>query len=259
MKKTERDCLEKTRAYLPFATREKKEIINFLIGETEDSERPDFLIRNDYGCIGVEHFLVDTLLSRKKDSRTRSRTSDIDRIYNKFHDSIESNEIDALKEVEKIIQSDINAVQFFNYQLFITEFNRILDDHARKAAEYRSIHADISTLIFLIEIPVAKNRMIGVNQEKQIVEIKGERFPITIEMLKSLKKISNKVDFFVLTIIHEDYKNRPFVVYAFDSEKFEESVADQIKDLYYYFTYDWQFHKTKAKVELKFEDNGDNI
>ena len=258
MKKTEKDCLEKTRAYLPFAMCEKKQIINMLVGETEDSERPDFLIRNDNGCIGVEHFLVDTLLSQKRDSRTRTRFSELERTYNRYHNNIDGNEISALKEIEKIVQSDVDAIQFFDYPLFIKEFNRILFDHAGKVAEYKSIHAEISKLILLIEIPVAKNRMIGINQEEQKVEIKGARFPLTIEMLRSLKAVSKKVDYIVLSIMREDYKDRSFVVYAFDSEKFDENVADQIQDLYYCFSYDWQYKKAKARVELKLEDNGDN-
>ena len=250
--------MEKTCSYLPFASREKKRIINMLIGEIEDSERPDFLIRNDNGCIGVEHFLVDTLLSQKKDSRTRTRFSELERTYNRYHNIIDGNEIRALKELEKTVQSEIDAIQFFDYPVFIKEFNRVLFEHAGKVEEYKRIHTEISKLILLIEIPVAKNRMIGINQEEQNVEIKGARFPLTIEMLRSLKTVSKKVDYIVLSIMREDYKDRSFVVYAFDSEKFDETLANQIQDLYYCFTYDWQSKKVKARVELKLEDNEGN-
>ena len=64
------------------------------------------------------------------------------------------------------------------------------------------MHENIVKLVFLIEIPISKNKMIGtsINGEQDIIT--GNRFPITYDMLEVLRKISDKVDYVIISIIH---------------------------------------------------------
>lgn len=257
-KKTiERICLDKTRNYISYAPKTSKYILELLSGNVTDSERPDFLIKNKAGVIGVEHFLIDTMMGRKKSARSRLRTSEIQRTFDKYHGAIEGNEENALNEIESIVQSDIDAIQNFDYSKFICEFERIVNEHEKNVNEYKKLHENIVELVFLIEIPISKNKMIGISINGEQDIIKGNRFPITYDMLEVLKKISDKVDYVIISIIHENYRKRSYAVYAIDNSKFEESIKLQFKKIYKSFTYFWQTlpFKKKIKLNLKRNDN----
>lgn len=255
-KKTfERNCLEKTNNYIPYATSKSKKILSLLLGQMIESESPDFIIKNQECNIGVEHFLVDTLLGKKKASRSRTKASESIRTYNKYHDDIDEKAEEALKDIERIAQSEIDAIQNFSYEKFITEFDRISKEHLNKVDEYRNADEKIDKLIFLIEMPIAKNKMIGFDEYFNSIEIKGRKIPFTLDMLRILMEISNKVDFIVLSVMREDYKKCPYMVYAIDSKDFVGSIESQIPDVFRRFTYDWQTYPFKTKVDLKLERN----
>ena len=252
-KDNRKNCLEMTKNYISRASVSSRYILKILSGDVVEGERPDFLIENQSGTVGVEHFLIDTLIGKKKAARSRIRKSEIKRTFDKYHDSIEGNEENALKEIESIVQSDVDAVQNFEYKRFVSEFERIINEHSANVKEYKELHEDINKLAFLIELPISKNKMIGLRRDGTNEEIKGERFPITIDMLRILKGISNTVDYIIISVMHENYHNRPFVVYAFGNSNFEESIAPQLKEVYRSFTYDWQTMPFKAKVKLNLE------
>lgn len=251
----EKNCLKKTQAYIPYANKHSKYVLNLLNGEVIESERPDFLIKNDKETIGVEHFLIDTLIGEKKASRSRLRQSEINRTFNRFHDDLDGNEEKALRSIESIVQADVDAVQKFDYGKFIKEFERIVNDHVSKVGDYKKIQGTSFKTMFLIEIPIAKNKMIGINRKFDKEIIKGRRFPITDEMLRILRRISADVDYIVISSMHENYKTISFAVYTFDCKCFEESIAPQVNDIYYKFTYDWQLSPIKAVVELNLEES----
>lgn len=252
-KSTERICLDKTRNYISYAPKASKYILELLSGDVTYSERPDFLIKNKVGVIGVEHFLIDTMMGRKKSARSRLRASEAQRTFDKYHGAIEGNEENALNEIESIVQSDVDAIQNFDYSKFICEFERIVNEHAKNANEYKKLHENIVKLAFLIEIPISKNKMIGtsINGEQNIIT--GNRFPITYNMLEVLKKISDKVDYVIISIILENYLKRSYAVYAIDNSKFEESIAAQLKEIYQSFTYTWRVMPVKVNIKLNLE------
>ena len=252
-KSLEKGCLAKTRKYTYRANKGSKEILELLCGEVIEGESPDFIIRNGETTIGVEHFMVDTLLGNKKAARTRLRQSEIKRTFDKYHNNIDENEEEALKEVESIVQADVDAVQNFDYRKFIKEFERISIEHSDRVNEYKRLNNEISKILFLIEIPISNNKMIALNQAYHSVEIKGRRFPITTDMLRVLKKVSEMVDYIVISVMHENYKESPYVVYAIDCNRFEESIAPQINEVYYSFTYDWETNPFKTKLKLNLE------
>ena len=248
----EKECLTKTQEYIPRASKQIKTIMNLLNGEIVESESPDFLIKNEGGVIGVEHFLIDTLLERKNNSRSRSRQSEMKRTFKRFNKNIDGNEEKALSEVQSIIQADMDCVQNFDYNNFIKEFKRIVMEHTAKARNYKQIHKELTKIMFLIEINISKNKMIGyVNNE--MIDIKGRCLPFTNEMLNVLKIALDKVDYIVISVMHENYKKCPYVVYAFERNKFDELIKAQLKKVYLQFTYDWQTNPFKTKLKLNLE------
>lgn len=254
-KSTEWICLDKTRNYISHAPKASKYILELLSGNVTDSERPDFLIKNKVGVIGVEHFLIDTMIGRKKSARSRLRTSEVRRIFDKYHGVIEGNEENALNEIETIVQSDVDAIQNFDYQKFISEFERIVKEHAKNVREYKKLHENIVKLAFLIEIPISKNKMVGISISGERDIITDNRFPITVGMLEVLKEILDKVDYVIISIVREDCTKLPYAVYAIDGSKFEESIAAQLKEIYQSFTYSWQEMPVKAKIKLNLKQN----
>lgn len=252
-KLTERNCLDKTRNYISQAPKNTKYILELLSGDVKESERPDFLIHNMSGMVGVEHFLVDTLLGKKKAARSRQRNSEMNNTFNKYHGNIEGNEQVALKEIEEILQADVNSIQGFDYHKFIDEFQRIVEEHSKKAAQYRRYNDGLSEIIFMIEIPIPKNRMIGLTTDLRQKAIKGRRFPITADMLNILMDTSEHVDYVIISIMHEDYRNGPYAVYGFDNKRFKESITPQLDEVYLNFAFDWQMLPYKAKVKLDLE------
>lgn len=253
-KKVERDCLDKTKAYISFASKATRDIISLLDGEISESESPDFIIKRKSGYIGVEHFLVDTLIGKKKASRNRIRPAEINRTYNRYHNRLEGNEEKALHEIESLAQAEVDAIQNFDYSIFIGEFERIVTEHANRTAGYRNQHDEIEQIVFLVEIPIPGNKMYGLTTGGNWDLIKGERFPLTIDMLMILKKITDKIDYVILSIIHDSYTKRAFTVYTFDCNCIEESIAPQINELFVCFTYDWQMNPKKVTVKLSLGD-----
>ena len=149
-KSLEKICLAKTQKYICRANKGSKDILELLCGEVIESESPDFLIRNGETTIGVEHFMVDTLIGNKKAARTRLRQSEIKRTFDKYHYKIDENEEKALKEIESIVQADIDAVQNFDYRRFIKEFERISIEHSVRVSEYKRLNNTISKMVFLL-------------------------------------------------------------------------------------------------------------
>lgn len=128
-----------------------------------------------------------------------------------------------------------------------------MTEHSKNVDEYKELHDDIQSIAFLIEIPISKNTLIGMNVGFQREQIKGRRFPVTTDMIRVIKEISNRVDYTIISIMHENYKGCPFAVYALDNSKLDESVSSQLKTVYRSFTYDWQMNPFKTEVKLNLE------
>lgn len=252
-KSVERKCLDKTRAYTYYSSKSPKYILEFLQGEIVECESPDFIIKRNAENIGVEHFIIDTLIEKKKISRSRSRQSEIQRTFDKYHDNLDGNDEQALGEIQNIVQADIDAVQNFDYNKFVSEFERIIKQHAKKTQEYK--RNNLTEIVFLIEIPISRMKLVGINKEFKLSKIKGRKFPITEGMIKVLKQVKQDVDFIIISIMRDDYKRVPFSVYAFDCIRIDESIDSMKNDIYMKFTYDLQLDPVKAKVNLKLEKN----
>lgn len=251
-KKNERNCLDKTINYIPYTTKGPKEALKILDGTIVEGERPDFIIENSYGCIGVEHFLVDTLIEGKNTSRTRAKQGESKFLSNKYCDNLDGNEENAVKDVERIVQAEINAIQNFDYIKFMSEFKRISEEHIKNAEEYRKNH-NLDKCIFLIELHIAKNKILAFDFDSKCKSIKGRKFPFTIEMIAILKKISCYVDFIIISVMHDNFTKCPYMVYVIDSKDFTKSLESQINEVFERFTYDWQTYPFKTKAKLKLE------
>nr|MCR4717346.1 hypothetical protein [Lachnospiraceae bacterium] len=174
--------------------------------------------------------------------------SETERIYSKYKNTIEDNLEEAKKDLEATMQLEIDAVQNFDYKLFINEFNRIVENHASKILDYKREHNDLAKIAFLIEIPISRVKIIGFDLNLQEEAIKGRVFPITKSMLEMLKKLEKKIDYIIISVMHENYKSVAYCVYAFDCNK---SLKSQLSKIYYSFTYKWQLSPFIGKVKLK--------
>ena len=253
-KAIERSCLDKTREFRHFARSYTKNILGYLCGEVIESERPDFIIQSSIGYIGVEHFLIDTLLGKKRAARSRIRKSEIQRTFDKYHDSLDGNEDNALNDIQGIVQADLDAVQRFNYLDFIKEFKRISLDHSKGVGGYIKTNRNLDKIIFMVEVNIAWDKMIGIDGFYRSEIIKGRRFPVTKDMIDIMREIPEQVDYILLSVMHEHYKKTPLVVYAFDKKKLNQSISAQFIQIYRRFTYDMELMPNKAKLRLCLDD-----
>ena len=252
-KNLEKTCLDKTVAYHKNASKDTKRILDMLRGVINECEQPDFIIENDKEFFGVEHFLIDTVIGNNNSSRNRLRIYEARKTYERYHENLKDNMNEAVEKVESIAQDEIDAIQSFDYKVFIEEFKRIVEVHLNKIDTYKMKHDEITKIVFLIEIPISKVRILGLNNYYQWEEIKGRNFPLTYDMINILKNVSNKVDYTFISVMQDDYKKVAYRVYAFDNKDFEKNVKDQITNIYLRFTYDWARSPQKRKLKLEVE------
>lgn len=143
----------------------------------EKRERPDFVLKNDEGeIIGVEHFLVDTLLEEKHQSNKapadsppkylsvhRKADGRFKKIYEKYQgEKINDHELEALGEIEPVLNDILKGETDFSYESFLREFFRIFMEHAKNIMVYRdnlssSPDGTPAKLGFLCEVSVNSN------------------------------------------------------------------------------------------------------
>lgn len=172
-KSSERDCFDLFRNDNPKSTLGIS-VKKLLVGDIIESEKPDFVI----GDVGIEHFLVDQLFTKKKSQAMSIERKNKSLIKSKVdnyckHPQELDEDIDngaAAKFVEDIVNSQVNATSTFSFNDFVDNFKRIFNNHYNNRFEYRE---RCSKLGFLIEIPYGESHYI-ISQKnkyrKQILE-----------------------------------------------------------------------------------------
>lgn len=198
-KKDERKCLEiilKDKPQCQFG----KEILKSLNGTIIECEKPDFVIDK----VGIEHFLVDLLftMKRKKSmSIERKNTSTIIETVNYYKDNPNDLDIDiengkAVKIVENLVNSQVNAVSDFSCQRFINNFKQIFENHYEKINEYRK---KCDKLGFLIEIPYISNSTYVITKGQHKFCQAVRTMPIPKQIINYILNC-NVLDFVILCI-----------------------------------------------------------
>ena len=159
-KSSERDCFDLFRNDNPKSTLGIS-VKKLLVGDIIESEKPDFVI----GDVGIEHFLVDQLFTKKKSQAMSIERKNKSLIKSKVdnyckHPQELDEDIDngaAAKFVEDIVNSQVNATSTFSFNDFVDNFKRIFNNHYNNRFEYRE---RCSKLGFLIEIPYGESHYI---------------------------------------------------------------------------------------------------
>ena len=173
----------------------------------DKGERPDFILesKDNSTKIGIEHFLVDTLLKEqgdKKGSKNRMFDAEMLKIYNKYaKEKIRGNETKALKEIGTLINKEHSAVNEFSCETFQMEFWRIITEHCKSIDVYRS--KGIDKLGFLCEINVMTTDNVWEVLQNGKWHKQAINIPITkaMAMLIKILLLFEWIDFFIITLI----------------------------------------------------------
>ena len=162
-----------------------------------EEERPDFILTGGDSRIGVEHFLVDTLVKEyEKNGETtygsfsRQHSKQMQNIYERYKDdNINGNEYAAVRAILSLVNDSITAQSGFICSVFKREFVRIFGEHLVNINEYRELNSDISKLGFLCEI------RIPINDYSWVVYNKGRVYKQAINGIPMLETMSFLIDF----------------------------------------------------------------
>lgn len=197
-----------------------------------EEERPDFLLIKDGHRIGVEHFLVDTLLKRlpkgdKTELHSLSRRvhGEMMDIYDRYvGEKVDGKEAEALREIEKEINLNFERQTNFSYLSFISEFYRITHKHVKNISQYMSENG-INTVGFICEIDVSDGAFTwdvtknGKTHRQRIAPI-----PMTVLMWLLIHELLEHdfIDFFIVeavpNITSDPVKNAKAVCYTKGSQ-----------------------------------------
>lgn len=239
----ERQCLNPTIQNCP-------QLQGFAVSK---EERPDFILTSGNRIIGIEHFLVDTLMYKPQNqdlhtSVSRPFNNIMHNLLNKYQgDAIIGNEQKALSVIETQINQLLKAETEFDSFTFFEEFVRIVGDHTKRIPEYRK--HNLTELGFLCEIDVInKDNTWCVLTNNQWVK-QRINVPLTNDMWLLIKILLSLrfLDFFIITVIPIQCREKAKSLYlTIDSDPF--TVDD--------FTYDKSVLPSKCKLELGGEGDG---
>ena len=186
-----------------------------------EEERPDFILTRGDSRIGVEHFLVDTLVKEyeKKGetiygSFSRQHSKQMQNIYERYKDgNINGNEDAAVKDILSLASDSITAQSGFICGVFESEFVRIFGEHLANVNEYRELHHDISKLGFLCEI------RIPINDYSWVIHDNGRCYKQVINGIPMLGTMSFLIDFALRAELIDFVIITTIPIYASDKAK----------------------------------------
>lgn len=190
-----------------------KYIYKILTGSIEKSERPDFIIHTNKQKIGLEHFLISTVMRGEKFPVNIWEIQECKKLYNSYKGDMSvvttdiSNGI-LLKNVETIVNEYINIVNGFSYDSFINRFCNALSDTSNTKNHVQSINSYLQRcdeLGFLVELPDITKGMYRVNGH-----LKSQKFvvmPFSYDMCDCIDSL------------FKNYKHLQFLIFVFSPNK----------------------------------------
>lgn len=186
-----------------YACEDIKQLKSWKDISTEHQERPDFIFLNGDKRIGLEHFLIDTLLNEKQDSQSRHREHDIYKVYDKYKDGgCDRDPEGARQNTENLINKNLKAETDFDYQIFISTFTKVFNNHLSRVEEYRSQGLESLGFLMEIQVPQMEYLVTDINLKMQPHKYKQylNEFPLTVDMWKVVSQF-DKIDFLIITVI----------------------------------------------------------
>ena len=196
--------------------------------QQEWKERPDIVYKYDSNIIGIEHFLLDTIMDVKNNSYSRQLDKNKIDLYNTYHNNIENKELDAMKQISNIVKNYFNYTNNFDYNEFIARLHDIKKHHNTKEYKSNLTNTFPNTKIILgiiIEIPYNNScnnlwRVVEQNNKTHYQTIKG--IPITTDFKNELTELIDEVDFIII-IMYNKLNKKEELITVINCSNFNES------------------------------------
>ncbi|HUM83073.1 MAG TPA: hypothetical protein PLN48_04760 [Lachnospiraceae bacterium] len=197
-KNYEKDCFD-------YACEDIKLLRKWKDISSKHQERPDFIFLDGDKRIGLEHFLIDTLLNEKQDSQSRHREHDIYKVYDKYKDGGYDRDPEGARQgIEDLVNKDLKTETDFDYRVSMNTFMEVFDKHLSRVEEYRSQGLD--RLGFLMEIRVPRMEYLVTDMSLRTHKQCLNDFPLTADMWQVISQF-DKIDFLIITVV-DGFRNR---------------------------------------------------
>ena len=218
-----------------------------------ETEAPDFILVDGESIIGIEHFLIDTLLCKQNTKQGGHMFGSVSResekrlrdIYGRYCDGkINENEKRALVEIGEPINCTLSHMSKFKCDEYEDNFIKIFEKHLQKIPNYKMRHNDLEQFGFLCEIKIGPNKSmwkVFSNHRWRKQRISG--IPMTKRVWDEIKRAFNTSDLDFIC----------FVVYFLNDKEHASAVyynKDSNPKLYEAFKYTITGYDTNIEVQL---------
>lgn len=228
----------------------------------EWNESPDFLSTIDGTALAVEHFTIDQIYIENR-SANRIVNERVWAAYEMHHSALEEDRFNsemACKDIEKEMQFALDQATKFDYDICMSQFERVFDNHARKITSYamnlkeyekKKIYFLIELSSWFIERYSGIVKCMAVRMDGGLVSLHGNGIIITIKMIEILRKHIGMLDGVVLqsySSLDLNMTMREMIYLDLTSaENLEKSIKEQRLEIYK------KYYLVAPKVNLKFD------
>lgn len=196
----------------------------------EKQECPDFILRNGDTIIGLEHFLVDVLITDTGSNARRVSKKRQHELRGRKPSHKLMKKINRIPAVQQQLKTGV--VSFDEYH-FLREFQRVAHKHGESVGGYfaaiRNYKAKQYLMGAIIEMPCQTNgHFILHDASGKIKERTLNCVPLTQNLVSIMKRTLKNFDFVVIlseTLLNE--QPRDSKVYCFWSNDFENAIKEQ--------------------------------
>lgn len=187
-----------------------KRIYKLLAGNIMQSDKPDFIINTDNLKIGLEHFLISTVMRGENYPLNIWQINEYSNLYKSYtgnKDSINA-DIDSgviPKKVENLVNEIVSIRNKFTYKDFIERFCNALGDEGNHVKHIDHYKKNCDILGFMVELPDISNGMYQLNGSS--VSQQFAIMPFSNDMCNCIDSLFTK------------YKNLSFLIFVFDKNK----------------------------------------
>ena len=190
-----------------------------------ETEAPDFILVDGESIIGIEHFLVDTLLCKQTTKQGGHMLGSVSRksekqahdIYGRYcYGRINKNEEKPVTEICELINCTLSHMNEFKCDEYEDNFLKIFKKHLQKIPNYKMKHNELEQFGFLCEIQIGANKLVWKvfsNHRWHKQRISG--IPMTKRVWDEIKRAFNTsdLDFICFVVYFLNDKEHASAVY----------------------------------------------
>ena len=199
-----------------------------VISDTKQ-ESPDFILQSGNTVIGLEHFLIDVLITERGSNARLVLKQRKAAMKRRKHTKKTRRMINASPLVKQQLQKGIRG---FTEQAFLQELHRVSKKHNRMASVYRgemSQHPAGEYLLgAMIEMPCQTNGYFLLRNPNNTRERRLNCVPFTRNMIDIMRRTLTEFDFVVVlaeTLLNENPRDAK--VYCIWQHRYEEAIQQQ--------------------------------